>query len=139
MCQDEEMREEAESLRRAAADIAAAIGRKDVDTVVQWLAPGFIHRSPGGAGSDARSFAQAIRDIPGEILFVRLEAVEVDVSDAGALVTGIQHARVRIEGTEIDDRRAFVDWFVKRDGEWRILVAVDLPTAEEPAAAPAKG
>jgi hypothetical protein len=61
-------------------------------------------------------------------------AVEVDVSDAGALVTGIQHAQVRIEGTEIDDRRAFVDWFVKRDGEWRILVAVDLPAAEEPSA-----
>jgi hypothetical protein len=99
----------------------------------------FVHRSPGGARSDARSFAQAIRDIPGEILFVRLVAVQVDVPDSGALVTGIQHARVGIERTEIDDRRAFVDWFVKRDGEWRILVAVDLPAAEEPAGAPAKG
>jgi ketosteroid isomerase-like protein len=129
-----EMSQDAERLRRATADIADAIGRRDADAVVRWLAPGFIHRSPGGAGRDARSFAQAIRDIPGEILFVRLVAVEVDVSDAGALVTGIQHAQVRIEGTEIDDRRAFVDWFVKRDGEWRILVAVDLPAAEEPSA-----
>ena len=129
-----ETSQDAERLRRAAEEIADAIGRRDADAVVRWLAPGFIHRSPGGAGSDARSFAQAIRDIPGEILFVRLETVEVDLSDAAALVTGIQHARVRIEGTEIDDRRAFVDWFVKRDGEWRILVAVDLPTAEEPSA-----
>ena len=129
-----EISQDAEPLRRAAAEIADAIGRRDGDAVVRWLAPGFIHRSPGGAGSDAPSFVQAIRDIPGEILFVRLVAVEVDLSDAGALVTGIQHARVRIEGTEIDDRRAFVDWFVKRDGEWRILVAVDLPTAEEPSA-----
>jgi ketosteroid isomerase-like protein len=129
-----EIGREAERLRQAAAEIADAIGRRDADAVVRWLAPGFIHRSPGGAGSDARSFAQAIRDIPGEIRFVRLVAVEVDVSDAGALVTGIQHAQVRIEGTEIDDRRGFVDWFVKRDGEWRILVAVDLPGAEKPSA-----
>jgi ketosteroid isomerase-like protein len=134
-----EISQDAERLRRAAAEIADAIGRRDADAVVRWLAPGFIHRSPGSAGSDASSFAQAIRDIPGEILFVRLTAVEVDVSDAGALVTGIQHAQVRIEGTEIDDRRAFVDWFVKCDGEWRILVAVDLPAAEELPAAPAKG
>jgi ketosteroid isomerase-like protein len=138
-----ETREEVERLRRIAVEIADAIGRRDVDAVVRRLAPGFIHRSPGGDGRDAPSFAQAIRDIPGEILFVKLEAVDVDVdvSDAGALVTGIQHARVRIEGTEIDDRRAFVDWFVKCDGEWRILVAVDLPTAEESTgtAAPAPG
>jgi ketosteroid isomerase-like protein len=129
-----EISQDAERLRLAAAEIADAFGRRDADAVVRWLAPGFIHRSPGGAGSDARSFAQAIRDIPGEILFVRLLAVEVDISGTGALVTGIQHAQVRIEGTAIDDRRAFVDWFVKRDGEWRILVAVDLPTAEEPSA-----
>ena len=126
-----EISQDADRLRRAAAEIADAIGRRDADAVTRWLAPGFVHRSPGGAASDARSFAQAIRDIPGEILFVRLVDVEVDLSDAGALVTGIQHARVRIEDTEIDDRRAFVDWFVKRDGEWRILVAVDLPSAEE--------
>ncbi len=131
--------DEAERLRAVATGIAEAIGRRDADVLVGWLAPGFIHRRPGGAAADARTFAQAIRDIPGEILFVTLEAIEVDVSDAGGLVTGIQHARVRIEGAEIDDRRAFVDWFVKHHGEWRILVAVDLPTAEQPApAAPAE-
>ena len=31
-----------------------------------------------------------------------------------AMVTGIQRARVRLDGKEIEDRRGFVDWFVRR-------------------------
>jgi hypothetical protein len=47
-------------------------------------------------------------------------------------VTGIQHARVRIDGEDIDDRRAFVDWLVPHDGAWKFRVAVDLPAPQEP-------
>jgi hypothetical protein len=32
-----------------------------------------------------------------------------------------------IDEQVVDDRRGFVDWFVKVDGEWRIQAAVDLP------------
>jgi ketosteroid isomerase-like protein len=130
---------ESERVRKVAAQIADAIARKDADAIGGYLAPGFLHRSPGGEAQDAEAFAQAIRGIPGEILFVRLEAVEIDVSEPGALVTGIQHAQVRIDGADVDDRRAFVDWFVKREGEWRLRVAVDLPSAEEPDAASRRG
>ena len=41
----------------------------------------------------------------------------------------MQHAQVRVDGQVVDDRRPFVDWFVKDAGEWRIRVAVDLPGA----------
>jgi len=82
--------------------------------------------APGGETRDADAFASQIRAIPGEILFVKLDAVNVDLSAAGALVMGIQHARVRIDGQDIDDRRGFVDWFVKDGSEWPIRVAVDL-------------
>jgi len=34
---------------------------------------------------------------------------------------------VRDHGKLVDDRRSFVDWFVKDSGDWRIRVAVDLP------------
>ena len=86
-----------------------------------------MHRSHGGAASDADRFLRAIADIPGDIRFVRLESIVVDLCPGGALVTGAQHAQVLIDEQVVDDRRGFVDWFVKVDGEWRIQAAVDLP------------
>ena len=119
--------DETDGVRRAAMEVAAAIERRDVRALAGALAPGFIYRTPGGESRDAETFLKGIEDIPGEIVFVRLVGLEVDLSGGGALATGIQHARVRIEGNEIDDRRAFVDWFVAHHDEWRIRVAVDLP------------
>ncbi|MPZ20169.1 MAG: DUF4440 domain-containing protein [Luteitalea sp.] len=122
--------DESQSVIRAAMQIADAIARRDTDAIVALLAPGFLHRTPGRETRDADAFVSGIREIPGEIIFVRVGSLEVDLSNAGALVTGIQHAQVRIDGKDIDDRRAFVDWFVKHGGEWRIRVAVDLPAAQ---------
>ena len=126
--------DESEAIRRAALNVAAAIGRRDVATVAGTLAPGFVHRSPGAPPVDAQAFLKGIAEIPGEIVFVRLVDLDIDLSEAGALATGIQHARVRIDGKDIDDRRAFVDWFIAHDGKWKIRVAVDLPF-EPPASA----
>jgi hypothetical protein len=39
----------------------------------------------------------------------------------------VQHAQVRMDGQLVDERRPFVDWFVKQAGGWRIRVAIDLP------------
>jgi ketosteroid isomerase-like protein len=120
-----------ESVREAALAIAEAIGRRDVKTISGLLAPGFVFRAPGGETRDVDSFLRGIREIPGEIAFVRLGDVQIDVAGDAALVTGIQSARVRIEGRDIDDRRAFVDWFVKEPGGWKLRVAVDLPVPPE--------
>jgi ketosteroid isomerase-like protein len=126
--------DESEAVRRAALDVAAAIERRDVSTVAGALAPGFVHRSPGAPPVDAETFLKGIAEIPGEIVFVRLVDLDIDLSETGALATGIQHARVRIDGKDIDDRRAFADWFIAHDGKWKIRVAVDLPF-ESPASA----
>ena len=120
----------ADGVTHAARRLAAAIARRDVDAIRKRLAPGFVHRTHGGAGAQAEAFLQAIEQIPGEILVVSLERVEVDISPLGALVTGVQHAQVRVDGQIIEDRRGFVDWFVKHGGEWRIQAAVDLPGAD---------
>ena len=116
-------------LTHATEQIAAAIGRRDVEGLSGWLAPGFVARTPGGGAQQADAFLEAVRGIPGEIVFVHVEKVTVDLGDAAALVTGVQHARVRIDGTDVDDRRGFIDWFVRHGGQWRIRVAVDLPSA----------
>jgi ketosteroid isomerase-like protein len=122
---------ESERVHQVAIAIADAIGRKDADAVAAHLAPGFILRSPGREARDRTSFLDTVRHLPVEILSVRLETIEIDVSDAGALATGIQHAQVRLDGAIVDDRRGFVDWFVRHEGEWRLRVAVDLPSPDE--------
>ena len=106
--------------------IAEAIGRRDIGWLSGMLAPGFVQRTLLGDARDATAFLKAIEGIEAEILFVRLERVEVDVRDGGALATGVQLARVRVNGEEAEDRRGFVDWFVRVDDDWRLLVAVDL-------------
>ena len=113
----------------AANRIAAAIAARDAAALKTLLAPGFVHRSHGGAASDAGAFVRAIEEIPGDIRFVRLEQVAVDLCPSGALVTGVQHAQVVIDGQVVEDRRGFVDWFVKDAAQWRIQAAVDLPAS----------
>lgn len=116
----------------AAHRIADAIAQRDLATIRALLSAEFTHRTPGRQPADADLFLRGIEQIPGEIAFVRLEQLEVDMSDTAALVTGIQHAQVRLDGEVIDDRRTFVDWFVKEGGEWRIRVALDGPGPASP-------
>ena len=111
----------------AAEAVAAAIGARDVTTLRGLLAPGFTHRTHGGEVAGLDKFLQGISAIPGEIVFVKLEDVRIDVTPTGVLVTGFQHARLHIDGQTIDDRRGFIDWFVEVGGEWKIQAAVDLP------------
>jgi ketosteroid isomerase-like protein len=108
--------------------IAAAIARRDTAALRRLLSDDFLYRAPGGPSSTADAFLRGIEEIPGEINFVRLESLQMDVvHDRAALVTGIQHARVTIDGQVIDDRRAFVDLFELTADGWRIRTAVDLP------------
>jgi hypothetical protein len=121
------MMNERERVAEASEKIAAAIARRDLEAIRDLLAPGFVHRTHGGAGVGAKDFILGIEQIPGEITFIKLEQLQIDMSTGGALVTGVQHAQVLVDGQIVDDRRAFVDWFVKDAGEWRIQAAVDLP------------
>ena len=116
-----------DAITEAAQKMAAAIARRDLATIEAMLAPGFVHRTHGGPRVDADAFLAAIAAIPGEILLVRLEQLHVDLCASGALVTGIQYAQVLVDGQVVEDRRGFVDWFVKKAGGWRIQAAVDLP------------
>jgi ketosteroid isomerase-like protein len=119
-----------EQIIAASEQLAAAIGRRDVKAIGELLAPGFVHRSHGGEAVTRDAFLAGVKHIPGEVVFVKLELIRVDMTGSGALVTGIQHAQLRIDGKPIDDRRRFVDWYVKLAGEWRLQAAVDVPNQE---------
>jgi ketosteroid isomerase-like protein len=121
------MEEHAQIVETANA-IAAAIARQDTQTISELLAPDFLLRTPGGATISAPEFLSRVREIPVEILFVRLEQLQLDISPGGALVTGIQHAQMRADGEKFDALRPFADWFVKNSaGRWQLRIALDLP------------
>lgn len=112
----------------AAHALASAIARRDEQAIAGLLHTDFALRTPGGESVDARTFVSNVGQIPGDILFVRLDGLHIDMTESGALVTGVQHARVRVDGNEVDDRRPFIDWFVQADdGAWRVKIALDLP------------
>jgi ketosteroid isomerase-like protein len=119
------MTTDAADLEALSHRIASSIAARDVVRLRALLAPGFVARSPNGPASDAYAFLNGITTIPGEIVFVRVEQLQVDVHGDGALVTGQQHAQVRVDGSVIDDRRSFVDFFVRIGGRWLLQVAVD--------------
>jgi len=125
------MVDDASAVMRASLAMADAIGKRDVATIATLVTTDFVHRSPGGEATGRERFLEGIRQIPGEIVFVKLESVQIDVAGDGAIAIGIQHALVRIDGQDIDDRRAFIDWFVRHDKVWKLRVAVDLPAPLE--------
>jgi ketosteroid isomerase-like protein len=125
--------DESRAILRAAQQMADAIARRDGDAIVTLVTADFVHRTPGEESRDLETFLRGIRAIPGDILFVRLTNLQVDVDGRSALLSGVQEARVRVEGQDVDDRRSFVDWYVKPGEHWLLRVAVDLP-APAPAA-----
>jgi hypothetical protein len=118
-------------IAETAHTLASAISRRDAVAVRALLTADFSLRSPGKGAVDVDGFVAGIQQIPGEIVFVRLENLEIDLTGPSALVTGIQRAQLRIEGKLVDDARPFADWFVQSEpGRWQIKVALDLPSIE---------
>lgn len=116
------------AILEAAHALAAAIARRDATGVRTFLAPDFELRAPGGASVDGAAFAAGIQQIPGDIRFVKLLDVRVELLGRRALVTGVQHASIVLNGDEVADRRPFVDLFARgEDGVWRVQLALDLP------------
>ena len=109
--------------------LAAAIARRDTGALRGLLAKGFTQRSAGGEGVGADAFLDGIKKIPGDILFVKVDQLTIDLSGDSAVVTGIQTAQLTMNGAVVIDRRSFVDWFVRESGEWRLRLAVDIPSA----------
>jgi uncharacterized protein DUF4440 len=106
--------------------IAAAIARRDTVAIRAILATGFVQRPAGGDAVAADAFLNAIAQIPGEIVSVKVQQLTVDIAGDGAIVTGIQHAQLKIDGNLVDDDRSFIDWFVREAGQWRLRAAVDV-------------
>ena len=109
--------------------IMDAIRAKDAKALGYILTADFVYRTPGSEQSRAE-FLKNIASFPGQILSVEGSELRVSVYGDTAVLTGVQHARVRTEdGAEQAGTNAFTDIFVKRRGRWKLALAygVDLP------------
>jgi hypothetical protein len=102
------------------------MARRDVAAVERCLAPGFSHRTTAGVKTAADAFLEGVAAIPGIVEFVRLQGLQVEIVGETALATGTQHARVVIDGEIVDDRRGFVDCFVRSGDAWLLRAAFEL-------------
>ena len=115
-------------------DIMAAIRSKDVATLSPLLADDFVYRTHFGAEADKAAFLESIAAFPVEILSLHGEELKVNVYGDTAVLTGVQIAEARPpEGETEESAVAFTDVFLRRDGQWLMVLAygVELPSESE--------
>jgi ketosteroid isomerase-like protein len=115
-----------------------AIKNKDTATLSSFVADDFIHRTPNGNESNKSDFLKGIAALPLEVLSISGDHLKVNVYGDSAVLTGVQKVTVRnTDGQKESGAAAFMDVFVKRQGEWIMVLAysVDLPAGSDSAAA----
>jgi ketosteroid isomerase-like protein len=116
-------------------EIMTAIKSKDSATLESLVADDFIYRTHFGAEANKGEFLKSIASFPLEIIAIRGEELKVNVYGETAILTGVQYADVRTpEGNTEESAVAFTDVFIRREGQWRMVLAygVELPSEPEP-------
>lgn len=120
-----------ETLMRLEHETMNAIRDKDTKALEGILTDTFVYRTPDAEVSRA-DFLKNITALPGRVLSVEGTGLRVSIFGDTAVLTGVQHARVRMDdGTEQTGKSAFTDVFILRRGQWRLALAygVELPTS----------
>ena len=114
--------------------IREAIKNKDAVTLEPMLGDDFIYRTHFGAEAYKEGFLKSIASFPVEILAIRAEELKVNVYGETAVLTGVQLAEARApEGKAEESAVAFTDIFVRRGGQWLMVLAygVELPSGPD--------
>src|SRR5262245_28870817 len=116
-----------DAVRAAEEAVFDAIRRRDRAALARLTTDDFVLVVPGSPRTDRAAFLDLVAAIPGEILTVTGEDVDVRLlhPDA-ALVTGQQVSTVRLDGKVVVDRGAFADVFERRQGRWVISYAFNV-------------
>ena len=122
------MADDAAGLLQLEKDMFTAIRTRDRQLLERILDETFELRVPGNPPVDRAGFIAAILAIPGTILSVESDDLEVRTyGDVGVLL-GRQRARVQMEdGTTVADVGAFTDIAIKRGAQWRMVLAHSVP------------
>ena len=100
-------------------DWADAVKRKDKAWLERHYAEGFISVNPEGTLNNRRADIEDLQNVS----FDSMEASDMQVRVNGdtAVVTGVSTVKGKYKNQDIGGRYRFIDTFVKRDGEWKIL------------------
>lgn len=104
-----------------------AIKTKDAAALSKIVADDFVFRGPEQAELGKAEFLKSVQSFPIEILDIWSDDMKVSVFGETALLTGVQKARTRgKDGKEELSAGAFSDLFIKRDGQWLLVVAYNV-------------
>ncbi len=127
--------ETAELLLDVERSLFKAIENKDTEALSKIVADDFVFRGPGQAEVGKSDFLKSVKSFPVEILDIWSDDMQVGIFGDVALLTGVQKARTRGKnGKDETSASAFSDLFVKRGGQWLLVVAynVELPVTAPP-------
>jgi len=119
-----------EAILQLERETMEGIKNKDADALSKIVADDFIHRSPGGVDAGKAEFLKSVASLPVKVMEIWGEELKVSVYGETAVLTGVQRVKIKsADGKEEAGAGAFTDVFVRREGQWRMVLAysVDLP------------
>jgi ketosteroid isomerase-like protein len=106
------------------AETFEAIRNQDAAALSLILDDEFTYRSPHAPDAGKAEFIKAATSLIVKLLSVWGENLRVNIYGETAVLTGTQHAKVRLEnGQEAVSSVAFTDIFVKRVNGWAMTLA----------------
>ena len=104
--------------------VIEAIRRRDPVALGALVTEDFVLLGADGSETRREAFLQAAVAIPGEILDLSALHLRVRVVGGVGVLTGLQHARVRLEtGVEVEELSFFTDVCVRTGTGWRMALA----------------
>lgn len=101
-----------------------AIRDRDREKLAGLLAPEFELRTPGQLVMKRAKFIEQVTSLPGKILAVQSDDIDVKVYGDVGVLTGTQRSAVRLDdGATVTDIRSFTDVAVRRGGVWKLVLA----------------
>jgi ketosteroid isomerase-like protein len=111
----------------------AAIKDKDKQVLSRILADDFVYRTPAGADTTKTDFLKNIASVPVEIISIWGDDLKVNAYGDMAVLTGVQRSKFQGEdGKEQFGSSAFTDVFIKRKGQWQLVLAYGVELASAP-------
>lgn len=106
------------------ADVWGAMRTKDAEAWLRVLADDFVLRTPGEEDRDRSAFVERMTSFPGDVVSVACHDLRADVFGTAVVVTGVQHAVLRMPNdARFEDFTMMTNVFQLRGGRWLMVLA----------------
>jgi len=101
-----------------------ALQRKDAELFREVLAEDFVCRSLEQEDQDCTAFIATLTSMPVTIVQIQGESIAIHLVNDLAILTGTQHAQIRLpDGKTVSQRIALTNVFQRRGGLWQMIFA----------------